>query len=267
MAHNRGAIEEMFVSMATGKTTPQETAMKFNDYVLNGAKDAGYQIRQKILDLAAKGHSHDLLVQLLQHIHNLPEKDKALDNDLWANWRDMHSTCHTQKFYGDDNLSRGHFPLGAQRAINFTAFSAKLLANNIGVTQLGIFAFIDTRDALDMDDRWFEKSLEEMASTDPSKSFITPQMLRQIDVEIAAQWFRHGGDILFALHNGHFDDTWKNALGMHTDMWKVSPGFSRQRWELWLERFESFGVEIAEPGTAVIMKEFDNRPSRVILQN
>ncbi|THW24998.1 hypothetical protein D6D23_04757 [Aureobasidium pullulans] len=184
----------------------------------------------------------DVLVQLILAIRQAeasPEGPNKLTQSLWSSWDDAHSFYYTWRTLdssksdlSSDNLT------GADRWINFTSFSAKLVqqGDEMFMRECGIQAFFDMRDAL-------ETTLCSHANTLLPHSTTSAEECLTTDIEAAACWIIHGGSKLQSVSNESFGSGWSRGLSRKTEFWDGEPGFSTDRWHFWAQRLETLAKE------------------------
>jgi hypothetical protein len=189
----------------------------------------------------------DHIVQLTLAIRRVPprpESPNKLSYTLWSHWQDVHSYYYTWRTL---RPSLPNSLTGAEQWINFAIFSAKLVHHGDGMAmrQIGISGFFDLRDAL-------ETTLETRTRDLPKNAIVTAKQSLENDTVAAAQWVILADSKFLDVHNVFFGEAWIKGLSKKTDLWDGEPGFSRERWEFWAERFDEW---VAEEEASEAVKE------------
>lgn len=233
-----GALEQhsqVLKKLIHNQTSPQDAAKELVDIasLSSDPSDTAYRFWNLLFYAAASLPAYiDHIVQITLAIRRIPpspERPNTLSYTLWSHWQDTHSYYYTWRTLrassSTDNLT------GAQRWINFTAFSARLVqhGDEMAMLQIGINGFFDIRDAL-------ETTLETRARYLPKNAIVTPEQSLENDTVAAAQWVIYAGSKLLHLHNDFFGNAWNKGLSKKTDFWDGEPGFSQARWKFWAAR-------------------------------
>ncbi|MCJ1283422.1 hypothetical protein MMC26_002751 [Xylographa opegraphella] len=157
--------------------------------------------------------THPILVNLVREIRKRAEVQFKYGSDTidWTNtrnfdenWRDTHDSLHAW---------REKSPEASQKWINFSAFSARVATAKLTALDT-VWGFFAIREALEVEGQ--------------------SQQLLNTDVCAATQWILYAGKAIYMTKNS--DMSYWN-IGEKTALWRGEPGFSRQRWALWKERF------------------------------
>ncbi|THY25863.1 hypothetical protein D6D01_04826 [Aureobasidium pullulans] len=209
----------------------------------NSTQDGAWRFWNLLFHAAASLPDHvDVLVQFILAIRQVeasPEGLNKLTQFLWSSWGDAHSFYYTWRTLDSsksdlspDNLT------GADRWINFTSFSAKLVqhGDEMFMRECGIQAFFDIRDAL-------ETTLIIHANTLLAHSITSAEESLSTDIEAAVYWIIHASSRLQSVSNESFESGWSRGLSKKTEFWDGEPGFSTDRWMFWMQRFETLAKE------------------------
>ncbi|KAH0153064.1 hypothetical protein KCU67_g9620, partial [Aureobasidium melanogenum] len=257
VAQEHGALPQhtqILQTVIQDRIGPENAAQQFIDNTSSSRddQDTAYRLWNLLFHTAANLPYHiNAIVYLTLAIYNVPpspQVSNAFTYNLWTNWQDVYSYYHTSRTLASpasaDTLTN------ANRWINFTVFSATLLNqsdNEIFVTEIGIHAFFDLRNAL-------ERTLETHAGkTLRQNSVVTAEQAMETDVVAAAQWVLDAGDQLLGHDNAGFGEKWRRGLSKETELWDGEMGFSRRRREVWAQRFEEIAKEewMSEEGRKV----------------
>ncbi|MCJ1474494.1 hypothetical protein MMC13_003152 [Lambiella insularis] len=125
------------------------------------------------------------------------------------NWRDTHDSLHAWREESAET---------SQKWINFSAFSARVATANIAALDT-IWGFFTIRDALEVRGQ--------------------SSKLLSMDTCAAANWILYAGKAIYQTKNSMVSSHWSIENAKETALWKGEPGFSRQRWAFWKERFHA----------------------------
>lgn len=246
-AQKHGALPQhaqILKTLIEEKIKPEDAARQLVDDTSSSrdSADTAYRVWNIVFHTAINlPSSIDAIVDLTLAIYNIDSGSQsynALSQHLWSHCQDVYSCYQTYRTLASSTSSNAL--TNAQRWINFTIFSAKLVGqseNGMFVKELGAHAFFDLRNALEMTlESYAKKHLRH-------NSIVTAEQAMKTDIVAAAQWAIHAGDKLLHLDNEVFGDCWSKGLSAKTELWCGESGFSKARWELWAHRSEELAKE------------------------
>ncbi|KAH0402552.1 purine and uridine phosphorylase, partial [Aureobasidium melanogenum] len=226
VAQEHGALPQhtqILKTVIQDKISPENAAKELVDNTSSSRdeEDTAYRLWNLLFHTAANLPSHiTAIVDLTLAIYDVPPSPQvpnALSYNLWTSWQDIYSYYHTYRTLASpasaDTLTN------ADRWINFTCFSATLLNqsnNEMFVREIGINAFFDLRNALEM-------TLETHAGkTLLQNSAVTAEQVMEIDAVAAAKWVLSAGDKPVHLDNEMFGEKWRRELSQETELWDAT---------------------------------------------
>ncbi|KAG9757778.1 purine and uridine phosphorylase, partial [Aureobasidium melanogenum] len=223
VAQEHGALPQhtqILKTVIQDKISPENAAKELVDNTSSSRdkQDTAYRLWNLLFHTAANLPSHiKAIVDLVLAIYNVPpspQTPNALSYHLWTKWQDMYSYYHTYRTLA--SRAAPNTLTNADRWINFTVFSATLLNQNdneMFVKEIGIHAFFDLRNALEMTlETHAEKTLRQ-------NSIVTAKQALEIDVVAAAQWVLYADDKLLRLDNAVNGEKWSRGLSKETELW------------------------------------------------
>ncbi|KAG9663765.1 hypothetical protein KCU64_g1102, partial [Aureobasidium melanogenum] len=150
IAQKHGALlqhTQILKTLIEDSISPMDAAKELIDDISSSRnrEDTAYRLWNLLFHAAANLPSHiNAIVNLTLAIYNVPpspQAPNALSSNLWTDWQDVYSYYRTYRTLA--SRAALNTLTNAQRWMNFTVFSANLLAqsnNNIFVREIGIHA-------------------------------------------------------------------------------------------------------------------------------
>jgi len=221
-----------------------------------GQEDADWRLWTIVFDAAAElPDTHAALLDLLVELQKLsdfssPHTDDAAAanvagwlNQFGSNWRDRHDILLARRDGSFDKPNAAEQPSSTrphEKWINFTCFSAKLLAAPFpspAADSLGALAAL--RDALEQEpsDYYNDCEARKAKASDNRPAGLKPQEMLALDVTAAAQWVLYAAPVIRS--KTERPECVTRSLPANTGLWKGDAGFSPERWSFWKERFQA----------------------------
>jgi len=221
-----------------------------------GQEDAAWRLWAIVFDAAAElPDTHAALLDLLVELRKLrdsstPHTDDAATanvagwlNQFGSNWRDRHDILLARRDGSFDKANAAEQQSSArphEKLINFTCFSAKLLAAQFPSPAAdSLCALAALRDALEREpsDYYDDYEARKAKASDNRPASLKPQEMLALDVTAAAQWVLYAAPVIRA--EPERPESVTRSLPANTGLWKGDAGFSPERWSFWKERFQA----------------------------
>ena len=174
-----------------------------------------------------------------------------------AQWRDVHDILEDWRDWdgvrtsgeGDNSVTGTLNSSGDAYFLRFCVFSAALLKATKGKGGVHpIWVFYACRDVLES---------KGPQSHQPKAHRMPPEQVWALDVRVAATWMRDGGRALWETDHVELREYWGAALDDKRELWPREDGLTRERWQLWRERFQALSTDEGnlDQETRTVIKE------------
>jgi hypothetical protein len=275
---DNGALQsqaEPLRELLSGNTSADKAAARIASDGF-GREDAAWQLWAITFDAAAElPDTHAALLDLLVALRKLCDFSTSRTDDAAAtnvagwlnqfgsNWRDRDDILLARRDGSYDKANAAEQQPSArshEKWINFTCFSAKLLAVRFPSAATALYALAALQDALEREPSDYYRDYEAhkaKASAYRSAS-LEPQEMLAVDVTAAAQWILHAAPVVRG--ESERPERFTRSLPAKAGLWKGDARFSPERWAFWKERFQALAErEDLGQDTRAIAKEAADR--------